>query len=519
MKVLITICRIIVGSLFIVSGLIKVNDVIGFGYKLEEYFAETALNFPAMVEYVIPIAMFIVIGEVLLGVALLLGTWPKLTTGLILFMTVFFLWLTNYTASCIDRREAFKPTTEIAEFTDTCVETCGCFGDAIPLKPRESFYKDVILLFFVIPVTIAAWRKKFMLNTWKEDIVIIGSSLVIIALFTILQLEWIFPITFTIIACGLALVVKKYLGEKVWLMALVVTVVCSYVQYHTYTHLPLKDYRGYAIGNNIGEKIKSADEKLNETAFAHFVEDKVMPLLGDTIDFTVSVTAPDAVSQLEKYISETRSMVPALAALSGDIAANKATWSSEIAQYQPPKYVSMYSMKNASTGEMKEIDSDSYLAQRLWEDKSWEIDKDKTYKKQLSEGYEPKIKDFNPTNLDGEEVRSQLLNEPRVFWLISKMPDEMDTQYIAQIVEFSKAAQADGAKFFAITPASGEDAKQLQFKYQMPFDFLTNDNTELKIIIRSNPGIVYLENGVVVNMWADNDLPDYNEAKAAGFKP
>src|SRR5688572_15797627 len=110
MKALITICRILVGSLFIVSGLIKVNDVIGFGYKLEEYFADTALNFPGLVEYVIPVAIFIVIGEVLLGVALLLGVWPKVTTSLILFMTVFFLWLTNYTASCIDRRNDFKPS-------------------------------------------------------------------------------------------------------------------------------------------------------------------------------------------------------------------------------------------------------------------------------------------------------------------------------------------------------------------------------------------------------------------------
>ncbi len=64
MKIFITACRILVGSLFIVSGLIKVNDVIGFGYKLEEYFAETALNFPSMIPYVIPIAIFIVIGEV-----------------------------------------------------------------------------------------------------------------------------------------------------------------------------------------------------------------------------------------------------------------------------------------------------------------------------------------------------------------------------------------------------------------------------------------------------------------------
>ncbi|MBL7941872.1 MAG: DoxX family membrane protein, partial [Flavobacteriales bacterium] len=260
MKYLTAFCRLVVGALFIVSGLIKVNDVIGFGYKLEEYFAESALNFPGLIPYVIPIAMFIVIGEVLLGVALLLGAWPKVTTSLIMFMTVFFLWLTNYTASCIDRREEFKPTAEMKSFPDTCVETCGCFGDAIPLKPRESFYKDVILLILVIPVFIAAWRKKFTLNTNKEDMWYLGLALVLIAAFSIMQLKWFFPISFTIIACGLALVVKQYIGPKVPLMALAALIVTGYVQYHTYTHLPLKDYRAYAIGNNLIDQMKTATE-------------------------------------------------------------------------------------------------------------------------------------------------------------------------------------------------------------------------------------------------------------------
>ena len=94
MKVVISICRIIVGALFIVSGLIKVNDVVGFAYKLEEYFSVKALGFPELLPYTVPIAMFIVIGEVLVGVATLLGAWPKLTSSLLLFMTLFFAWLT-----------------------------------------------------------------------------------------------------------------------------------------------------------------------------------------------------------------------------------------------------------------------------------------------------------------------------------------------------------------------------------------------------------------------------------------
>ena len=57
MRILILICRILVGSLFIVSGLIKANDPLGFSYKLEEYFAESALNMPGLMPYALGLAV------------------------------------------------------------------------------------------------------------------------------------------------------------------------------------------------------------------------------------------------------------------------------------------------------------------------------------------------------------------------------------------------------------------------------------------------------------------------------
>ncbi len=62
------------------SGLIKSNDVLGFMYKLEEYFEPGALNLEWLIPFALPLAIFIVVGEVLLGVALLVGALPKLTS-------------------------------------------------------------------------------------------------------------------------------------------------------------------------------------------------------------------------------------------------------------------------------------------------------------------------------------------------------------------------------------------------------------------------------------------------------
>jgi uncharacterized membrane protein YphA (DoxX/SURF4 family)/peroxiredoxin len=123
--------RIFVGLLFIISGLIKLNDPVGFSYKLAEYFSEPVFNMPFLVPFALGLALFLVIVEVVLGVMLLIGYKSKFTIGSLLLMIVFFTFLTFYSA-----------------YYDV-VKDCGCFGDALHLTPWESFTKDIVLLFFI----------------------------------------------------------------------------------------------------------------------------------------------------------------------------------------------------------------------------------------------------------------------------------------------------------------------------------------------------------------------------------
>ena len=123
--------RLFVGILFIISGLIKLNDPVGFSYKLAEYFSEPVFNLPFLVPFSLPLALFLVIIEVLLGIMLLIGYKPKFTIWSLLLMIVFFTFLTFYSAYY------------------NVVKDCGCFGDALHLTPWQSFTKDVILLFFI----------------------------------------------------------------------------------------------------------------------------------------------------------------------------------------------------------------------------------------------------------------------------------------------------------------------------------------------------------------------------------
>lgn len=132
MKYLVNISRIFVGILFIISGFIKLNDPLGFSYKLQEYFGSDVLNLEFLIPYALGLSVFVVVFEVVLGVFLLIGYQTKFTIWSLLLMIVFFTFLTFYSA-----------------YFDK-VKDCGCFGDALKLTPWESFTKDIILLVFIL---------------------------------------------------------------------------------------------------------------------------------------------------------------------------------------------------------------------------------------------------------------------------------------------------------------------------------------------------------------------------------
>ena len=123
--------QVFVGVLFIISGLIKLNDPVGFSFKLQDYFAPDVLDLDFLSPYALMIAVVVVLVEVVLGVMLLVGYAKKLTLWSLMAMIVFFTFLTFYSAY-------FNKVTD-----------CGCFGDALKLTPWESFTKDVVLLIFI----------------------------------------------------------------------------------------------------------------------------------------------------------------------------------------------------------------------------------------------------------------------------------------------------------------------------------------------------------------------------------
>ena len=196
MKYLVIFSRIIVGLLFIISGLIKANDPLGFSYKLEEYFSVFGMDWANPLA--LPKAIFLCVLEVVLGIAVLFGTKIRQVSWALLLLIIFFTFLTFYSAY-------FNKVTD-----------CGCFGDALKgtlgksLTPWESFSKDIVLLFFILIIFI---RRNHIYSNFEKP----KTGWIILGIATVLT------ISFTL--------------NCLW-------------------HLPYKDFRPYAVGKNIPEQMK-----------------------------------------------------------------------------------------------------------------------------------------------------------------------------------------------------------------------------------------------------------------------
>ncbi len=197
MKFLTLIFRLIVSLTFIFSGFVKLVDPLGSSYKFQEYFSSEVLNLEFLIPYALPFSILLILAELMLGVMLLLGYLPKFTVWSLFFMILIFLFLTWYSAY-------FNKVLD-----------CGCFGDAVKFSTWETFYKNVVLLVFIL-----------------------------ILLFTT---KYIRPLI--------------HLNFAKWTTFLVFFAFL-YVTYYVLVHLPIIDFRPYAIGKNIPDGMKPAGNEL-----------------------------------------------------------------------------------------------------------------------------------------------------------------------------------------------------------------------------------------------------------------
>lgn len=404
------------GALFLFSGYVKAVDPLGTAYKMEQYFAEfeatfadTALSFlapmfPTLAEYSVGFSVFMIVLEIVLGLALIIGSRPKATSwlffGIVAFFTVLtgFTFLTGYVPSGVNFF-AFGQWGEFAE-TNMKVTDCGCFGDFVKLEPFTSFMKDVFLM---VPAVLFLFASDKMHQLGTS----VGRTVALAAL-TVASLGYCF---------------SNYVFD-----------------------IPGQDFRPFKVGIDVAA-VKQAE-----------------------MDAQASVQTIG------------------------------------------------YNLVNKADGETVAVTTEEFLkVYKDYPETEWE------YVQINSEpAIEPtKISDFEMQDATGDDPIVGLLADEGYSFLITAYKlkggkGDWDEGYLENwredIKPVADAARAAGHRV-AILTKFNDEATVADFQQTIGTDYPVwyGDDIMLKTIIRSNPGVVLMKEGVILNKWHHRKLPAFGE--------
>ena len=168
-----------------------------------------------------------------------------------------------------------------------------------------------------------------------------------------------------------------------------------------------------------------------------------------------------------------------------------------------PQFKTTFIMEK--NGKRKEFTLDNYP------DASWKFIDSKTV--QTSEGYIPPIHDFSITdNKTGLDLTNSVLSHKGyTFLLIAPHLETADDSNFGDIDRLYEYAQSYDIPFYCLTASTTKAIKRWIDLTGAEYPFCITDEAVLKTIIRSNPGLLLLKDGTIINKWSHNNLP--NEAK------
>jgi uncharacterized membrane protein YphA (DoxX/SURF4 family) len=549
--------RLLVGGLFIVSGLIKANDPLGFSYKLEEYFEDGALAFrikewfgaPGFsLEFLIDSALFlsvvICIAEIVLGVLVLIGGKIKLVSWLLVLMMLFFTFLTWHTANCdpdikfvdrdtyamsdplaqikIDESKTNAEIKIISKSTDEvvveemkqpqCVSDCGCFGDAMKgsvgrsLTPKESLWKDIILVYLSVWIFIA--QRKIQPNTRKDNFYVIPISLIIVTFFSFI-FGWYFPLFFALIAILGSLWLLRSGGKifgNYYGIAFFVTVLCLIFTTYVLMFEPLKDYRPYAVGSNLKEKMNDGKEGKYESGFV------LKNLKTGKNEFFTQEQYMDTVQKIwenkdYQYVStDTKEIIPTkLPSITG--------------QFNPVIQLADLTDAERKLKYVKDIASSSEIDGVLLLDKENDaeikVPKNEYNLNDFDTSFFKYLKEVTMINPDLAElsIRDYIVQSDEIIILFSKNLKEANFDKIKEYKAIFNEAQKNNIPMVLICSSNRDDINAWRKKHNFQIPAFINDETELKAIARSNPSLMVVQKGVVKGKYPYRSLPTFEWMK------
>ena len=173
---------------------------------------------------------------------------------------------------------------------------------------------------------------------------------------------------------------------------------------------------------------------------------------------------------------------------------------------EQPEFESTFLLRK--NGETREFTLDNYP------DSTWEYVDTRTV--QTKKGYEPPIHDFALTSCDtGEDITEQVLTKKGyTFLLVSPRLAVADDSNFGDIDQIYEYAEENGADFYCVTASANDEIERWRDLTGAEYRFCNADETTLKTMIRSNPGLMLLKDGTIIGKWSHNALPQTDDLTA-----
>ncbi len=178
----------------------------------------------------------------------------------------------------------------------------------------------------------------------------------------------------------------------------------------------------------------------------------------------------------------------------------------------PDEVKFFYLLKDKKTGETKEVEQ--------WPE-NWDqiYDYVSSRTEVTKKGVEPKIKDFSISSLDGSDYTQDIIENPNYnFLLICYDLGKTAKGAFGKVNDFAALCKQDSVTFIVLTASTKETIEKFKQEVNTTVDFYNCDGTVLKTMIRSNPGLMSLKGGTVIDMWHYHSFPSYNDVKEKYFR-
>lgn len=171
---------------------------------------------------------------------------------------------------------------------------------------------------------------------------------------------------------------------------------------------------------------------------------------------------------------------------------------------EQPQFETTFVMEK--NGERREFSLDDYP------DSTWQFIDSRTV--QTREGYVPPIHDFSIQLSEGDDITDEVLaHRGYTFLLISPHLATADDSNFGNIDQIYEYAQQQKIPFYCLTASNEKDIRHWEDITGAEYPFCLTDETTLKTMIRSNPGLMLLKDGTIIRKWSHNDLPQEEELR------